>query len=536
MIRVVAFLIAVGLVALGFAWLADRPGDVVLTWQGRQFETSLMIVIVAMLALFAALVLILTLVVLLFRSPFMLRRHLHHRRGERAYEAISRGLVAVGAGDLIAARKHAAQAKRIAPAEPLALLLSAQSAQLGGDRAAADSAFRAMAGRTDTKTLGLHGLHVEARRRGDQATAHAFAEEAARENPSLGWAGKAVLEFRCLTGDWAGALELLESNKRALGKDIYRRQRAVMLTARALAAEETDRDNAKAFALEASKLAPTLVPAATLAGRMLAEGGELRKASRIVNKAWLAHPHPDLAQVFSDLRFGDAARDRLKRIETLAKKVPGHIEGALALARAALDARQFGKARAALAAFVAAPTRRVALLMAEIERIEHNDEGRAREWLARAVNAAPDPAWTADGHVSERWLPLSPSGRLDGYAWRVPLTGVAALAPKIGSSIEASAPALTAAPAATTPEPAGYNVPATPDKPAMKAAVETAGPSPLPTEAGNGPALRRGPPPQLKPEPVIPLVHAPDDPGPDVAESREPHTEPPSSGWRKIFE
>ena len=41
MIRVVVFLIVVGLLALGFAWLADRPGDVVLTWQGRQFEHRL---------------------------------------------------------------------------------------------------------------------------------------------------------------------------------------------------------------------------------------------------------------------------------------------------------------------------------------------------------------------------------------------------------------------------------------------------------------------------------------------------------------
>ena len=99
-----------------------------------------------------------------------------------------------------------------------------------------------MASRADTKALGLHGLFIEAQRRGDRDSAHAFAEEAARENPSLGWAGKAVLEKLCITGDWAGALALLERNKRALDDESYRRQRAVMLTARALATEETDRD------------------------------------------------------------------------------------------------------------------------------------------------------------------------------------------------------------------------------------------------------------------------------------------------------
>ena len=145
--------------------------------------------------------------------------------------------------------------------------------------------------------------------------------------------------------------------------------------------------------------------------------------------------------MFSDLRFGDAARDRLKRIEGLVKKIPGHIEGALAMARAALDAQEFGKARAALASYLAAPTKRVALLMAELERAERNDEGRAREWIARALNAAPDPAWTAEGHVSDRWLPASPSGRLDAFEWRVPLTGIASTAPVIEPEASASAAA-----------------------------------------------------------------------------------------------
>ncbi len=524
MIRVVFFLIVVGVLAVGVVWLADRPGDVVVTWQGLRIETSLMVLGGAVLAAMAVIALLWSLLSMILRSPFMLRRHLHHRRGERAYEAISRGLIAVGAGDLVAARKHTAEAKRIAPAEPLALLLHAQAAQLGGDREAADSAFRAMASRADTKALGLHGLFVEARRRADHASAHAFAEEAARENPSLGWAGKAVLEFRCLTGDWAGALALLEANRRALDKENYRRQRAVMLTARALATEEADRDNAKAFALEAAKLAPTLVPAAALAGRMLAEGGDLRKAARIVNKAWQAHPHPDLAQVFSDLRFGDAARDRLKRIEALAKKVPGHIEGALALARAALDAKEFGKVRAALASYLAAPTKRVALLMAELERAEHDDEGRAREWIARALNAAPDPKWTADGHVSDHWLPVSPvSGRLDAFTWRVPLTEIAAAAPAIEPD-----PAQLAAPPVLTvgaPKDGGF--------PAVKAEMP---PATVAEPIDATPAIRGSRPVQSKPETVIPLVHAPDDPGPEAVEEAEAPAEPQNAGWRKIFE
>ena len=69
----------------------------------------------------------------------------------------------------------------------------------------------------------------------------------------------------------------------------------MLLTARALSLEHSDRDNAKIFALEAVKLAPDFVPAAELAGRFLAEAGELRKASRVIRTAWKDNPHPDLA-------------------------------------------------------------------------------------------------------------------------------------------------------------------------------------------------------------------------------------------------
>ena len=299
-----------------------------------------------------------------------------------------------------------------------------------------------------------------------------------------------------------------------------------MLTAHALAIAETERDKAKALLLEAVKLAPTLVPTAATAGRMLAEGGELRKASRIVAKAWRANPHPDLAQTYADLRFGDAARDRLARIEALVKKTPGHIESALAVARAALDAREFKKARAALAPYLHAVTKRAALLMAELERAEHNDEGRAREWLARALNAAPDPQWTADGHVSDRWHPVSPvSGRLDAFEWRVPLTGMAS-APVIEP--EPPTPALPEKPPERDVTPAK-----TEDPSAASAATEVQPASP---PNAPPPAPRQANKVQPKAPPVIPLVHAPDDPGPEAVEESEQPPEAQSGAWRKIFE
>ena len=517
MIRVVLFLILVGLLALGAAWLADRPGDVVITWFGHRIEMSVMVLVASVIALIVIAVMLWSLLRAILNSRAIVSRFMRNRRGARGYQAISKGLIAVGSGDVASARKFATEARRMAAGEPLALLLQAQTAQLAGNRAAADEAFRAMANRPDTKLLGLHGLFIEARRRGDTTTARACVEAAAASGPTPGWAGQAALEFRSAEGDWVGALEALERNHRSglVDKPTFRRLRAVLMTARAIAAEQFDRDRAIPLALDAVKLLPSFVPAAALAGRLLAEKGDLRKASRTIERAWREQPHPDLADAFAHLRLGDSARERLTRVQSLAATAPGHVEGAIAVARAAIDAQEFSAARAALTPHLRAPTQRVALLMAELEEQEHGDEGRVREWTARAVRAQRDPAWTADGIVSDRWLPVSPvTGRLDAFEWRVPLAQLASARPEP----PAAADELEQLMAPPAPEPVGPATPAAsePDAPNDGAEAAPAAPEPAPRGRSTRNAARARA--ERVVEPIAPLVRVPDDPGPEPAE------------------
>jgi HemY protein len=50
--------------------------------------------------------------------------------------------------------------------------------------------------------------------------------------------------------------------------------------------------------------------------------------------------------------------------------------------------------------------------------------------LFRSVRAPRDPAWTADGIVSDEWEPVSPvTGRLDAFEWKVPVASNARPAP-----------------------------------------------------------------------------------------------------------
>ena len=96
MIRVVIFLVIVGALALGVAWMADRPADVVITWPWLNqvwpghggIRTSLIVLVAAIVVTMAVVALLWSLLSVALRSPFILRRHSTAARGERAYEAI----------------------------------------------------------------------------------------------------------------------------------------------------------------------------------------------------------------------------------------------------------------------------------------------------------------------------------------------------------------------------------------------------------------------------------------------------------------
>jgi HemY protein len=557
MYRIILFLVLIALAAAGAAWIADQTGDVTLSWGGWRVQTSVPVFVLALGVAIVAGMLAWTILRSLWRMPERVRRSRRERRHARGRHAITHGLLAIGHGDSTAARLHADVARRHAAHDPLALLLHAQSAQLNGDREGAKAAFRAMAEREDTRLLGLRGLFIEAQRADDPVSAVLIAEEALKLAPSSTWASHAVLGFRCAKGDWSGALSILDNNLSSglIDKAAYRRQRGVLLTARALELENVDRDLSRESVMEAVKLAPTLVPAAVLAGKYESEAHQVRRSMRIVETAWLAHPHPDLADAYAHVRLGDSARQRLVRVETLAAKTPGHIEGALAIARAAIDASEFARAREVLAPFTATPTQRVAMLMAEIERTEHGDSGRARAWTLRAVRALHDPVWTADGYVSDRWRPVSPvTGRLDAFKWQTPL---AALPSDKHATVEASpfeqamlAPSRRDEPPREPPAEAATPPAAQDNSPQAAAVAEptpVAAPAPPPPQSESPPATaaplfraRRDIPkgsPQDIPA-VIPIIRPPDDPGIDdepVSDEFAEQINPPprqAGGWR----
>ncbi|GJM03442.1 MAG: membrane protein [Rhodomicrobium sp.] len=424
MFRIIFLILVIAGLSLGLSQLADMEGKLIIQWPGGEIQPTLMQAVIGLVLLLFVLVLGWSIFRFILSSPDLMSRYFKRKKQEKGLDALSSGLIALGAGDNNTALRHAMQARRSLPNEPMTQMLRAQAAELQGDTAQATRIYESMLAAADTEVMGLRGLYMLALQQNEPVAAEQYADRATVRRPDLSWAVMGLFDLQCRRKGWADALETLKiaSDHGHVSSRRGKRDRAVLLTALAMELEDDDMETALGYAVEANRLAPNLIPAAVVAGRIYASQGKMGPALKIVRKSWRLGPHPDLAVVSAYARPGDSVRDRMQRIKDLAGLTPGHREAAIALANAAVEAGDWAMARQALGPLARArPTQRVCTLMARIEAADSGNKGFIKEWLARGINAAGDPKWVADGVVSDEWQPISPlTGKLDAFTWEVP--------------------------------------------------------------------------------------------------------------------
>ena len=93
-----------------------------------------------------------------------------------------------------------------------------------------------------------------------------------------------------------------------------------------------------------------------------------------------------------------------------------------------MAAKLLGEARNHLSkALAQRPSDRVYRLLAELAEAEHGDIAAARDWLAKAANAEPDPIWICKecGTLSKSWRSnCGHCGAFDSMEWKIPSIAV----------------------------------------------------------------------------------------------------------------
>jgi HemY protein len=422
--RVIAFLIlAAILVAVAFG-LGALPGQIGATFGTWSVEAPLPVVLVVVVVLFLVLYLLARLFALLLSTPGRFGRSRHERHVRQGDRAVIRAFAALAAADPKGAQREAQRAKRLLSNAPMALLVSAEAARLAGNPEASEGYYRALAEQPDAAFLGLRGLLRQALDARDWPLAADIARQAELAHPGAGWLRSERARLALRTGSWAEALAL--SGPEA--------PRAVMATAAAEAA--TDPIQALRLAKDAFAADPKLAPAALAYASRLRAGGEARKADNVIQKAWAAAPHPDLASFYLDPVTDPL--ERVREAERLASFNKTSAESHLVLAQATLAAKLTGEARRHAQAALAAglDQRRLWVLKADIEDADAAAGGgeaaalAAHEALRRSQTARPDPRWrcTTCGAEPGAWHAACPScgtvGRMQWTDKTVPASGV----------------------------------------------------------------------------------------------------------------
>ncbi len=435
MIRALMFFIVLGLAVWGMMLLTDHPGWVSLEWSGYRIDTSFAFLLGVVVVLSVASALFYRFWLFLCRGPGKMKTAWDTKRRRKGYQALTRGMVAVAAGDANEAQRQVRRADVLLDGPPLTMLVSAQAAQMKGDEAAASAFFTAMTKRPEMEFLGVRGLLNQAIKRGDRTEALSLARRAHRLQPKSTWVASNMFDLQIRTGQWLDARVTCEdlARRKLIGKDETKRRKAVLSYQLSRQADEAgDGGAALGHLRDANKLAPDFIPAVADLSRRWVGGGKSSKAARMIEDAWTRNPHPVLLEPYWKAMAAADALERVRVAEKLVKLNPDHIESLMAQARASLDARLWGEARQALEKIMDGGERppresggRACRMMAELEESENGDSGLAREWFFRASEAAADPAWVCDhcGNTVGEWsVVCGKCESFDSFGWRTPVS------------------------------------------------------------------------------------------------------------------
>ena len=435
--KTILFFVLVAAASLAASLLIDTSGGVRIVLGSIEINMSPLTSVIALMGLMAVVLLALKALSLLGAvfsflagKETALSRFMERNRQGRGFRALSEALTALGAGEGAAAIKRAERAGRLLGRPELANLITAQAAEVAGDRKRAEEAYKELIKDRDTRFVGVHGIMRHRLSDGDADTALKLAETAYALKPRHGEMQDAVLLIRARRRDWAGAREVLRSKLKCgnLPRDVHRRRDAVLAVGQARdLLESGNAVEAHKVAIEANRLSPDLIPAAVMASRAHVAGGATRHAAKVLSHAWRVQPHPDIASAMAEIEPGESPTRRIKRFRKMLRIHPGHRETKLIEAELNIAAGDFAAARTAMGdVALSEPDARALAIMAAIEREAGGTGAEVRGWLAKSLSAPRGPQWVCDRcqHIHERWEPVCENCEaLDTLSWSTPPSG-----------------------------------------------------------------------------------------------------------------
>ena len=434
LVKIILFLCVVAAAAFGAVALLETDGGLQIQFGGTEYLLGPLEAVIALIVLVLIVWLFLKLVALLAAAwKFLngdetaLSRYFERNRQSKGYDALAEGMMALASGEGQTAMVKAAKAEKYLNKPELTNLLTAQAAELSGDRKKAEETYRKLVEVDATRFVGVRGILKQKLASGDTAMALKLAEKAFALKPKHEDTQDVLLKLQARSKDWNGARETLNAKLKhgSLPRDVHKRRDAVLALSEARKVFDADQAiEAREAAIEANRLSPDLIPAAVMAAHSYIEQDQKKYATRVIKKAWDVSPHPDLAAAYAAVEPDETPKARLKRFKALAKNHMNHPESKMLMSELHMANEDFPEARRALGdLYETDPTVRSATLMAAIERGEGADDHVVKGWLTSALSLPRGPQWICDScqHIHAEWGPTCGNCEsFDTLSWKAP--------------------------------------------------------------------------------------------------------------------
>ncbi len=283
LIKIVIFVALVAALTLGAGYLMESTGGVQVTLAGTEYTLgplqsvlAAMALVVIVWLLFKLFSLLIAVLHFLNGDETALSRHFDRNRERKGYEALSEGLMALASGEGRVAMAKASKAERYLHKPELTDLITAQAAEMNGDRTKAEQAYKRLVQRDATRFVGVRGIMKQKLAQGDTDTALQLAERAFALKPKHEEVQDILLKLQAQKSDWVGARKTLNAKLKhgSMPRDVHKRRDAVLALSEAKDVLDSGKSiEAREAAIAANKASPDLIPAACMAARgFIAEG------------------------------------------------------------------------------------------------------------------------------------------------------------------------------------------------------------------------------------------------------------------------
>lgn len=436
MIKAFWFAIKVGVLIALAVWIVDRNGSMQFGWvdaEGHEMVVTMELgfFLLCVLGLVLLSIFVYQTIKTFVDFPKSYRRYSEVRSKEKGYEALTRGLTAVAAGDAKAARKEAERASGLLPEDGgLPLLLKAQAARLEGREEDAVENFVALLEHKDAGFLGVRGLLQSALDNGDNEGALALAERALELHPKQPWILNIIYDLLIKNRKWYRAEKILTrlEKQKAVTADKAKSDRITLWMAQA------EDDVAEGYVADSLllikkvlKKASGFAPAAILMADIQRQQNNPKKAEKTILKAWKTETSGALVDYWLEITPEDDAQDKLAKLRWLQKLLNAHPNspsGQRVAGELAMDAGLWGEAREY---FKQAEEEGVSnTLYKDLAALEEKSGGSreaAKAWLEKAAEAPAIKGWICQqtGRRYTKWSPIAePHGSFNTIEWTRP--------------------------------------------------------------------------------------------------------------------